>query len=359
VYGGDFTILHGTARRWTGSGRVVQQAIEDDPIGWLEGERRAIAAAVQQSAELGLDELSWDLAWTATTLYETRAYFDDWLAVQKSALDATERAGNRRGRAAMLIARSSCMLQIGRFEDSRDLAEEGLRLFTEAGDTHGSAIAQYRLAVLYARLGKPEPAVAVCRQAIENTQLAGDLFLEAGVLRELAGAHIQQGDHQAARECLTRSLRLLDKNGNQRGRSMTRHMLGELQLRQGEYDAAEQTFRQILADVEAASDIVGQAHVLLGLGETLARSGRGGEAGRRLDAALVLARQARQRIVEGRVLFVLGAINPARRDQPACRDYLTRSLAIFGELELAHWQQQASSALRRLDDAGEGTPSRA
>ncbi|HEY4465748.1 MAG TPA: tetratricopeptide repeat protein, partial [Streptosporangiaceae bacterium] len=177
VYGGDFTILHGSAPRWTGSGRVVEQAIQDDPIAWLEGERRAIAAAAQQSAELGLDELSWDLAWTATTLYETRAYFDDWLAVQKSALDATERAGNRRGRAAMLTARSSCMLQLGRFEESRDLAEESLRLFSEAGDPHGSAIAQYRLAVFYVRMGQPEPAVAVCRQAIENTQVAGDFFL--------------------------------------------------------------------------------------------------------------------------------------------------------------------------------------
>jgi tetratricopeptide (TPR) repeat protein len=359
VYGGDFTILHGSAPRWTGSGRVVEQAIQDDPIAWLEGERRAIAAAAQQSAELGLDELSWDLAWTATTLYETRAYFDDWLAVQKSALDATERAGNRRGRAAMLTARSSCMLQLGRFEESRDLAEESLRLFSEAGDPHGSAIAQYRLAVFYVRMGQPEPAVAVCRQAIENTQVAGDFFLEAGVLRELAGAHIQQGDHQAARECLTRSLRLLDQNGNQRGRSMTRHMLGELQLRQGDYGAAEQTFRQILADVQAASDIVGQAHVLLGLGETLAKAGRDEEAGQRLDAALTLARQARQRIVEARALFVLGAMNPARQAAPARRDYLTRSLAIFGELELAHWQQQASSALSRLDGPGDSALLRA
>jgi tetratricopeptide (TPR) repeat protein len=337
----------------------VEQAIQDDPIAWLEGERCAIAAAAQQSAELGLDELSWDLAWTATTLYETRAYFDDWLAVQKSALGATERAGNRRGRAAMLTARSSCMLQLGRFEESRDLAEESLRLFSEAGDPHGSAIAQYRLAVFYVRMGQPEPAVAVCRQAIENTQVAGDFFLEAGVLRELAGAHIQQGDHQAARECLTRSLRLLDQNGNQRGRSMTRHMLGELQLRQGDYGAAEQTFRQILADVQAASDIVGQAHVLLGLGETLAKAGRDEEAGQRLDAALTLARQARQRIVEARALFVLGAMNPARQAAPARRDYLTRSLAIFGELELAHWQQQASSALSRLDGPGDSALLRA
>jgi tetratricopeptide (TPR) repeat protein len=161
------------------------------------------------------------------------------------------------------------------------------------------------------------------------------------VLRELAGAHIQQGDHHAARECLTRSLRLLDQNGNQRGRSMTRHMLGELQLRQGDYGAAEQTFRQILADVQAASDIVGQAHVLLGLGETLAKAGRDEEAGQRLDAALTLARQARQRIVEARALFVLGAMNPAQQATPA------------------RWQQQASSALSRLDGPGDSALLRA
>jgi hypothetical protein len=89
-----------------------------------------------------------------------------------------------------------------------------------------------------------------------------------------------------------------------------------------------------LYETRASSDIVGQAHVLLGLGKTLAR-------------------QARQRIVEGRVLFVLGAMNPAQRAGPARRGYLTQRLAIFGELELAHWQQQASSALRRLDGPGD------
>jgi DNA-binding SARP family transcriptional activator/predicted negative regulator of RcsB-dependent stress response len=356
VYGGDFTILHGTAPRWTGCGRAVQQAIDDDPIGWLEGERRAVAAAVHQSAELGLDELSWDLAWTVTTLYETRAYFDDWLAVQKSALAATERAGNRRGRAAMLTARSSCMLQIGRLEESRELAEESLRLFAEAGDPHGCAIAQYRLAVLYVRSGQAEAAVAVCQQAIDNSQLAGDVFLEASVLRELAGGHIERGDHEVARDHLTRSLRLLERNGNQRGRSMTRHVLGELQLRQGDYGAAEATFRQVLADVRAASDIVGQAHVLLGLGETLANAGRSQEAGQRLDTALTLARQARQRIVEARVLFVLGSFNPAQRSRPVLRDYLTQSLAIFDEVDLAHWRQRAFSALGSLDDPGPSAP---
>ncbi|HEY4465747.1 MAG TPA: hypothetical protein VGN41_24010 [Streptosporangiaceae bacterium] len=111
--------------------------------------------------------------------------------------------------------------------------------------------------------------------------------------------------------------------------------------------------------MQAASDIVGQAHVLLGLGETLAKAGRDEEAGQRLDAALTLARQARQRIVEARALFVLGAMNPARQAAPARRDYLTRSLAIFGELELAHWQQQASSALSRLDGPGDSALLRA
>ncbi len=175
-------------------------------------------------------------------------------------------------------------------------------------------------------------------------------------MRELAGAHILRGEYQLGQDCLTRSLRLLDRNGNQRGRSMTRHILGELQLRQGDYGAAEATFRQILADVQAASDIVGQAHVLLGLGESLAYAGRSEEAGQRLDAALTLARQGRQRIVEARLLFVLGSMNPAQRSRQACRDYLTQSLAIFDELDLDHWRQRALSALRSLDGPGHSAP---
>jgi DNA-binding SARP family transcriptional activator/tetratricopeptide (TPR) repeat protein len=351
VVGGDFTILHGCAPRWRGSGQAVRHAIDADPIGWLDGERRAIAAAVRQSADLGLDELSWDLAWTAVTLYETRAYFDDRIATQKHALAAAVKADNRRGRAAMLAAQSSTALMMGSLSEVRELAEESLRLFTEIGDTHGRANALYRLGMFYTKTGESKTAISRCQEAIPAGRLAGDSVLGAMLLRELAVASLQCKEQEAASDYAIRSLRILEETGSPRKAfSLLQHVLGEIYLRRGQPDMAEVMLRRVLADVQADNDIVGQAHVLLSLGETLGIADRGGEADRYLRASLALARQGRLHVVEARALFVLGTLNPAGHPMAVRRNQLSRSLAIFAEHCIPHWRQRTAAALNELGE---------
>jgi DNA-binding SARP family transcriptional activator len=350
LYGGDLTILHGGASRWTDYGQAVARAAEEHPLSWLEGERHALGAAVRQAADLGLTELSWDLAWTAVTLYEIRHYFDDRLATQEYALAAAEKAGNIRGQAAMLANRASVMVQLGRHDEALGPAEESLRLFTKINDTHGRAIALYRVGLFHARTGDIETAIDVCGEAIRVARLAGDFIIEALSFRELALACLERGDYRAAAEHATRSLRILQDSDNRlaRANAMPLHVLGEVHLRRGELAAAEGVFREILAIVHAAGDVSGQAHVLVGLGEALARSGRLGEADERLRLAITLAGQSRQRIVEARALFLFGTLNPGRDSASVRRSHLNESLAIFTALSLPSWQRRVSEALREL-----------
>lgn len=353
VYGGDFTILHGEAPRWTGAGQAVLRAVDDDPIGWLDGERHAISAVIGQSADLGMDELSWDLAWTAVTLYESRTYYDDRLATQQHALAAVVRAGNRRGEAAMLAANASTLLQLGRIDEARAPTRECLRLFGELGDARGRAIGLYRLGTFHNRSGNREAAVNVCQELIAAARLTDDPMLEALGFRELALAHLDFEDYEAAAECATRSRHILEETGTgpTMMNSLPLHVLGEVHLRRGELDAAIDTFRRILQSVQASNDLPGQAHVLLSLGEALSRAGRREEGARDLRRALGAARQSRQRAVEARLLFVLATLNPERSPASDSRELLTQSLAIFTDLALPRWQERVSSALLALDEA--------
>ncbi len=237
VYGGDFTILHGQAPRWTCATEVLRPVIAENPMTWLDSERIAILAAIRQCAELGLDELSWDLAWTAVTLYEARGYFDDWRAAQQFALAASREAGNARGTAAMLLAQASLKLNFNEpAEETLVLSGEALRLFSVAHDTHGCAIAQYQIGIAYTRKGQLNAALDALEHARDNSRAAGDRFLEAGVLRELANACLAQDDHQASMEYLIQALRIQDEIGSLRGKSMALYTLGELHLRR--HDAA-------------------------------------------------------------------------------------------------------------------------
>jgi DNA-binding SARP family transcriptional activator len=110
IYGGDYSILHGQAPRWRAVDMDQGQLANDAPLAWLEGERMFIMAAVLQGAAAGMDELCWDLAWTAATLFEAGNYLENWPAAQQQALAATRLAGNQRGEAAMLASLGACML---------------------------------------------------------------------------------------------------------------------------------------------------------------------------------------------------------------------------------------------------------
>ncbi|MEW9548371.1 BTAD domain-containing putative transcriptional regulator [Nonomuraea sp. NPDC050783] len=55
----------------------VDGDVRHDPLAWVDAEHAAILAAVRQSAALGADWLSWELAATAMHLFETRTLYDD------------------------------------------------------------------------------------------------------------------------------------------------------------------------------------------------------------------------------------------------------------------------------------------
>jgi tetratricopeptide (TPR) repeat protein len=235
------------------------------------------------------------------TLYEARGYYDDWSAATEYALSAARSAGDARGTATMLTSLASLRVQSGQIDhETRGLAERALRLFSQSGDLHGCAIAHYRLGVVYVRTGQVERAIGIYEQGRRDARHAGDVFLEAGLLRELGSAYLEREDHEAAAVCLSESLLLHEATGSLRGRALTLHTLGELHLRRGDPQGAKRVFEQVLDMIQATNDIVGQAHVNLRLGETLVYADSPDQAEERLLVALRLARQTRLRAIEAR-----------------------------------------------------------
>ncbi len=90
-----------------------------DPLPWYEREHAALVSAVRQAAQAGLIELCWNLAGSAVTLFEARAYFDDWQETHDIALAATRQAQHVRGHAAMLYSRGTLYLEQVRMDPAR------------------------------------------------------------------------------------------------------------------------------------------------------------------------------------------------------------------------------------------------
>jgi DNA-binding SARP family transcriptional activator/tetratricopeptide (TPR) repeat protein len=288
LYGGQYTVMHGTAPRWAPAASPEEL---ETPLHWLDSERINLRAAVRDSAAAGLDEVSWDLAMTLVTLFEARTYVTEWEETHHEALAAVRKAGNRRGEAAMLCSLGSLYLTRGQVDKAQAVLIPALRTFMELDDTHGKALTIRNIASMHYRKGEYQLAQQHYRQALGDFRLLGDQIGEAHALIRLAGINLAQNQVDSAVAQLDEALRLSRVAGHRRTEAQAQHRMGEALIAQGEFRAAGEMLRGTLTMVRGDGDRIGQMHVLRTLGRMHLALGQPANAEYCARGALTLARQ--------------------------------------------------------------------
>jgi DNA-binding SARP family transcriptional activator/Flp pilus assembly protein TadD len=335
-YGGD--ALRSDASRWPLPRRLVEQLVAE-PVSWYDHERPVIVAGVRQAAQVGAVELCWSLAFSAVTLFESRVYLDDWQETHDIALEATQKARNVRGQAAMLYSIGSLNIAQQRFEQARHAFTMAARLFTKADDDQGIALVTRHLAFIDRLSGRLDDATRRYGQALTIFQRTGDMVAIACVLHGLAQVKLELNDIDGARELLVDALRLTRAAQCRRIEAQVLHRMGEANLLARNLPDAVSAFELALAGTRDISDPIGEAYALMGVGVAKTRQGDFGQAREALQRALELAGTTGQPLTEARVLLGLSELALATCD--------VREAVVFGE--------QASSVFRSmgasLDDA--------
>jgi tetratricopeptide (TPR) repeat protein len=346
-YGGDFTILHGEAELWQAADAAVQPTITTGPLDRLEAERAAIRTAVRQAAEHGLDELCWDLAWSATTLFEVRGYFDDWHTTQGQALQAARRAGNRRGEAATLTSLSSWLIFQQSYPEARSAAEDAALVFAELDDRRGHGLAERNVGLCHTMTGRPDLALGHYERARSDLRDTGDLYMELTILRGMGEAYLELMEHDTAWRVLQEALTIAHRTGAVRMQAQLSRALGEIHLRRHRFHEAQESFEKVLRFTDN-HDRVGEIYGLIGFGEAQRGRGRLGPAESSLRLALASARQLRQPFLEARAMLHLGELSAAQGRGDTATDYLQQSRTIFQRLAMPLWEVRVTHALEPI-----------
>lgn len=302
--GGDYAVLHGEGERPELDPGLVQHLVAY-PVAWYECERASIVALVQQAGALGLDELCWDLAASAMSLFGTRNDYDEWHATHQCALAATTRAGNRRGEAMIRLGLGDLYLTMQRFDRASAQLDLALRLFADLGERHGHALALRKSGYVDSVRGDHEEALDKYSAAQRVFREVGDLGAEMHVLRWTGQLHLERGVPDLAAPHMEQALQLARRSGGGRSYAQALYELGQLETATGRLDVAERTFLEVLHITEGIGDLRGTAHALRGLGEAVLGQGRLDEAEDLLNEALSVARHIGERMVEARVHFAL------------------------------------------------------
>ncbi len=343
MYGGDYTVPHGTGQRWR-PGEAYLRRVVSDPIVWFEAERSALLSAVSQAAHAGLDELCWDLAVTAVTFFEARGYFDDWRASHRQALAVTRRRDNRRGEAVILCSLASLDILESKDDQTSPLLH-ALRTFEELDDPLGRSLALRNLAFFDRIQGRYTQAQRRYQRALEGFREVGDHVAEAHVLSGLAQTHLDLRQFDRAERLLHTSLALARGRGNRRVEAQALHRLGDIQLSRRRHDEAEQSFRAVRDIVVETGDRVGEANALYGLGVSHAGKEQHSAAEICLTKALRIAEEVGGCLIHSRVVLALGQLYLARGEHDAAERSALRALSAFEARKATLWQVRALDVL--------------
>lgn len=346
-YGGDYTILHGSAPRWPLPDGVDGDLL-DDPMSWLDHERAGLVAAVRQAAAIGMDELCWDLALTAVTLFEVKGHVEDWQETTELAYEVCLCAGNRTGCAAMLYSLGTLYLTQKRTYDAERAFDDALTIFQSEGNTHGQALVLRNAALVDRMLGNYDTMWTKYLDSLAKMRAVGDLIGQANILRSMAKFRMDEGDLDEAHQLLGEALELCQGAAYLRGEAQVISRFAELHMRTGQMARAREALNEVLGTVRRIGDRVGEAHALYGLGIVRTREGKLDSAQTTLANALTTAVQIGDRSIEGQALYSLGEIALAQGENAASAVHLTRAEQIFSELASSLWQAKTLILLSEL-----------
>jgi DNA-binding SARP family transcriptional activator/tetratricopeptide (TPR) repeat protein len=310
VYGGDFTVLHGSAPRWQPPPKYVEQVLIE-PLEWLDGEHANLCAAVTQAARVGLTELCWDLAVTLVTLFEARGYLDDWERTHQDALIATRAAGNDRGTAALLSSMGTLYINRRQYDRSRAVLLEALATFEELDDPRGLAMCQRDLGLLDRTDGDHDSAFARYTVALREFARVDDVVGRAIVLTQSAPILRERGQIAEAHAGLNEAMDIHQTVGYTLGAAHTLRRIGQFQQQAGEFETAAATLAEVLAMVRHSRDVIGEGYVLVSLGEVNAAAGRPDQARIFFQQALTLREQIMDHSGAAAVRLELARTEPA------------------------------------------------
>jgi DNA-binding SARP family transcriptional activator/tetratricopeptide (TPR) repeat protein len=355
-YGGDYATVHSDAARWYPPGGHAFDV--DYPMEWWEAERRALVWAVRHAAEVGLDDLCWDIALTSLTLFEVKGYFDDWRETAKLACAVCERTGNRPGRAAALYSLGAMHRSQLRLDEAERCFDAALEIFRADGHLPGCAIVLRNCADMDRLRGRTAAMLLKYDEALTLARAIHDPVGEAHILRNLGRHWIGEGDNDKAHELLHAALERCKRVNYLRGEVMVVTRLAELYLNTDQIELAHQSLNRVLLIVRDIGDRIGEAYALYGLGVVRQRAGRLDNADTTLRHALSMARRVGERLVEGQALYALGEIELARGNGAAGAVHLEEANRLFAELGSNMWHAKTLVLLSDVHQ-GEGDLSRA
>ena len=274
-----------------------------ETLAWFEAERQVLIAAIAQASDGGFDTHAWQLPWAAWLFFDRAGYWHDQVAIQRTAVDAAQRLGDRARQAHAYRDLGAAVGRLGQLAEARDYCRQALDLHRQVGDRLGEARAHNEIAMLAEQQGR-------IAEALGHAQLALTLYRQEGheqglakMLNGVGWMHAQLGDYEQALAFCEQALGMYRGRGDPLNEAATWDSMGYALLHLGRLEEAITCLRTALSIIDGLRMGYYETTMLVHLGDAYHAAGDVG-----------LARQSWQEALD-----ILEGLNHSDADQVRAR----------------------------------------
>ena len=244
----------------------------DAAMAWFGTEHLVLLAEIRRAYEDGYDRYAVQLPWTLATYFDRRGHWDDWIAVQRTAVAAAQRSGDRRAQAQARRLLANGYSNQRRFDQAHAELQSTLDLL-DGTDHAGRAHVEFDIALLHDRQGQPDQALPYAQRSLAGYRAAANELGEAVALNAIGWYHCQLGQYRESIGYCRRALALAERTGSAYGQANTWDSIGYAHHHLGEYGPAGQAYRRAVDLFRGIGDRHSEALVLEHIGDTLDADG--------------------------------------------------------------------------------------
>jgi tetratricopeptide (TPR) repeat protein len=324
---------------------------------WLEAERANLVTLAAETARLGPQKVSWQLAGMLHDFLDYRGYRRDLALVCEAALEASLLAGDLEARNGAYLGLQHAYVSDHRLDDAERVLNEYIAELRKDGDVEDQIFCLSKLVHVYQLQKRPTEAENLLNECLQIARESGYEHHEAILLRQMGELYRRLDRLTDARDALTASLAISVKHGHSDHVAEELEVLADIYADQDQFDEAEFALTEGRNIYRRLKSRHGEATALRAIAHVYERCGHDHDPERALMDALAIFRELKDRTCEIGTLTCLSHVYEGRDDLERAEDVLVAASGICREIgdesTFSEKQQLIDRLHRKLLGAGE------